>query len=501
VKTVLVPYDQLHRHHGALANATPATHDILMVESTGMLQSRTWHAQRLQLILSAAAHFAAELTVEGFNVHHRVATSVQSGVEAFRVAHPTAHVIATEPRSRALLTALRDVGVEMTPDDSFLTSRGDFQQWASGKKSLTMEPFYRWQRQRLGYLMDGKEPEGGAWNFDADNRLPPPKKPHTWPEPPTYQPDDIDRRVHARIVDGEFPITGNTDLGMWGTTREHALHQLHWFLEHAFADFGPYEDAMPNGSWTVNHSLLSPYLNIGLLHPKEVCDAAIDRYAAGGIPISSAEGFIRQIIGWREYINGVYWAFPPDYSQLNQLQAERPLLPLFTDPNATDMACMQHTITDLMNHGWNHHIPRLMLMANLALVSGVNPQEFLAWMRRMFIDAADWVMVPNVIGMGVYADGGVMMTKPYAAGGAYIKRMGQFCSSCRYNPAIRTGEDACPFTTLYWDFLDRHRDLFGRNHRMNQQVGGLRKRDDIDEIRVTAQRTLRRLSTRPPGVA
>jgi deoxyribodipyrimidine photolyase-related protein len=466
-----------------------------------MLQSRTWHAQRLQFILSAAEHWATELRAEGFTVHHITSPSVRSGVDAFHDEHPDAHLIATEPRSRPLFMALQQAGVTFVPDDSFLTERHQFQQWAQGKKSLTMEPFYRWQRQRLGYLMDGDEPAGGAWNLDADNRLPPPKGPHAWPVAPTYQPDDIDRAVQARIVSGEFPVTGNTELGIWGTTRAHALDQLRWFLDYAFADFGPYEDAMPQDSWTVNHSLLSPYLNIGLLSPREVCDAAVARFHAGGIPLASAEGFIRQIIGWREYINGVYWTFPADYAQHNSLGADRPLLPLFTDPQATDMACMNHTITDLMEHGWNHHIPRLMLMANLALISGVNPQEFLAWMRRMFIDAADWVMVPNVIGMGVHADGGVMMTKPYAAGGAYIKRMSQFCSTCRYRPTVRTGEDACPFTTLYWDFLDRHKDAFSTNHRMGQQLGGLRKRDDIDAIRATAQNILHKLSTSQADMA
>jgi deoxyribodipyrimidine photolyase-related protein len=240
--------------------------------------------------------------------------------------------------------------------------------------------------------------------------------------------------------------------------------------------------------------MLSPYLNLGLINPQEVCDAAIARFDQGDIPLASIEGFIRQIIGWREYINGVYWLCPAQYEQSNSLAAHRPLLPLFEDPAATKMACMKSTISDIEQRGWVHHIPRLMLLSNLALLSGVDPQEFLGWMRRVFIDAADWVMVPNVIGMGLHADDGVMMTKPYIAGGAYIKRMGQFCNDCEYKPALRVGDQACPFTTLYWDFLDRNQSVFAGNHRMVQQFAGLRKLNNLDEVTARAQEVLSGLS-------
>ena len=251
---------------------------------------------------------------------------------------------------------------------------------------------------------------------------------------------------------------------------------------------------MPSDSWSVNHSMLSPYLNIGLLHPSEVIEAAIARFERGDIPISSCEGFIRQIIGWREYINGVYWHFGDEYRNLNGLAADRPLLPLFEDSSRTQMNCVAATVRDLESRAWAHHIPRLMVLANLALITGVEPAAFLDWMRRMFIDAADWVMVPNVIGMGVHADGGQMMTKPYAAGGAYISRMGNYCSGCAFNPKLRTGPTACPFTTLYWDFLDRNRSAFERNHRMAQQVRGLDRLSDLPELRVRAQEVLAGLS-------
>jgi deoxyribodipyrimidine photolyase-related protein len=229
------------------------------------------------------------------------------------------------------------------------------------------------------------------------------------------------------------------------------------------------------------------------LHPSEVINAAVKAFNGGSIPIESAEGFIRQIIGWREYVNGMYWFLGPDYRENNQLNATRKLLPLFNDPDATQMNCMKKTVSDINERAWVHHIPRLMLLSNLALVTGTNPQEFLEWMREVFIDASEWVMVPNVIGMGVHADGGQMMTKPYAAGGAYISRMSNYCKPCAYNPKLRTGETACPFTTLYWDFLDRHKETFAKNHRMSQQVFGLNRLSDLPELKVRAQDVLKGL--------
>jgi deoxyribodipyrimidine photolyase-related protein len=261
-------------------------------------------------------------------------------------------------------------------------------------------------------------------------------------------------------------------------------------MSNHFADFGPLEDAMTTQNWALHHSLLSPYLNNGLLHASEVISAAIKEFKTGGIPIESAEGFIRQIIGWREYVNGMYWFLGPSYRENNQLSAERKLLPLFSDPGATKMACMAQTVGDIKDRAWVHHIPRLMLLSNLALITGTNPQEFLDWMREVFIDASEWVMVPNVIGMGVHADGGAMMTKPYAAGGAYISRMSNYCKGCVYNPKLRVGDSACPFTTLYWDFLDRHRETFAKNHRMSQQVFGLNRLSDLPELKIRAKEVL-----------
>lgn len=483
---VLVPYDQLSRHHGALADASAKTHEILMIDSERMLRSRTWHAQRLHLLLSAAAHTRAELRAEGFAVHHRRARTLSEGVTQFRAERPEAHIVATEPSSRALQRALEGLNVDLVPDTHFLTSRTDFARWAAGQSSLVAERFTRWQRSRLNLLMTDGEPVGGQWNLDAENRLPPPRGAHPWPQPLSHGLDEIDREVWQGIVADGLPVIGSPPDGTWPTARAAALRQLDHFLQHGLAGFGPYEDAMPRDTWSGYHSLLSPALNVQLLSPREVIDAAIARYEDGGIPLQSIEGFVRQIVGWREYVNGVYWLWPDEYAARNDLQAGEPLPVAFDDPSRTQMSCVQSIVTDVHARGWAHHIPRLMVLANLALIAGVEPQQLLAWMRRMFVDAADWVMVPNVIGMGTHADGGQMMTKPYAGGGAYIKRMSRYCGSCAYDPGKRSGDDACPFTTLYWDFLDRHAERFRANHRMARQVNGLGRLADLDGLRARA---------------
>jgi deoxyribodipyrimidine photolyase-related protein len=344
-----------------------------------------------------------------------------------------------------------------------------------------MESFYRKQRTRLNMLMEGNEPVGGSWNFDKENRLPPPKK-YEGPKYLEHQRDEIDNQVALEI--SHEPTT------TWATTRKGALAQLKNFIDNHFAEFGPLEDAMTTDNWALHHSLLSPYLNNGLLHPSEVIRAAVQAFNKGSIPIESAEGFIRQVIGWREYVNGMYWFLGPDYRENNQLNATRKLLPLFNDPDKTQMNCIKETVTDIKDRAWVHHIPRLMLLSNLALITGTNPQEFLEWMREVFIDASEWVMVPNVIGMGVHADGGTMMTKPYAAGGAYISRMSNYCKPCVYDPKLRVGEKACPFTTLYWDFLDRHKEAFVKNHRMSQQIFGLNRLSDLPELKERAMDVL-----------
>ena len=483
-RIIYIPFDHLNQEYGALKNANPKEDVIALVESARMTTGRNWHKERLFFLISSARHFAQELQSQGFTVECIKAATTIDGLKTIQAKHKITEVICAEPSSHRQFAALKEFGVTFIANDFFLTPRPLFEDWAGSQKSFLMENFYRLQRSRLNILIEKGKPTGGAWNFDKENRLPPPKK-YEGPAYLEHKRDQIDLEVAEEL--------GHTPTSTWATTRAGALAQLENFIDKHFAEFGPLEDAMTTDNWALHHSLLSPYLNNGLLHAEEVIAAAIKAFKAGKVPIESAEGFIRQIIGWREYVNGMYWFLAPDYRENNQLTATRKLLPLFTDSSKTKMNCIKQTVSDIEERAWVHHIPRLMLLSNLALITGTNPQEFLDWMREVFIDASEWVMVPNVIGMGVHADGGAMMTKPYAAGGAYISRMSNYCKSCEYNPKLRIGESACPFTTLYWDFLDRHRETFVKNHRMSQQVFGLNRLSDLPELKVRAQEVLKGL--------
>ena len=491
-RAIFVPFDQLHREYGALADANSKNDLIIFVESQRMLRSRTWHIQRLWFMISAARHFAHELTAAGFKVAYLKAESTRAGIKSVMKSEQITKVIAATPNSYRMSQELSDL-VEFIPNDHFLTTRDEFNHWAKNQKSLLMENFYRNQRKKFDLLMDGDKPTGGAWNFDKENRLPPPKN-YQYPAYLVHELDQLDKEVLAEIKNSDLKLWGELPDGTWGTTKAAALKQLNYFLDEHFADFGPYEDAMTTENWALHHSLLSPYLNIGLIHADEIIAAVRKRYQKGDIPLASCEGFIRQVIGWREYINGVYWYFGQNYREENHLELKRPLLPLFTDPAKTKMACVSTQIKDIQSRAWVHHIPRLMVLSNIALLAGVKPQEFLDWMREVFIDAADWVMVPNVIGMGMHSDGGQMMTKPYISGGSYISKMSNYCKGCAYDPKSRTGENACPFTNLYWNFLSENQERFARNHRMFQQLNGLKRLKDLAEVKEESGRILDGLS-------
>jgi deoxyribodipyrimidine photolyase-related protein len=483
-RIIYIPFDHLHRKFGALKDADPKTDVIAFVESARMTTGRNWHAERLFFLISSARHFAKSLEDEGFTVEYIKAATTVDGLKTIQKKHKALPITCAEPSSFRQFDQLKAFGLTFVPNDFFLTPRALFTQWAEGQKSYLMENFYRAQRIRLGIMVEGNKPTGGAWNFDKENRLPPPKK-YEGPAYLEHKRDEIDQEVAQEL--------GHTMTTTWATTRKGALTQMSNFFTNHFAEFGPLEDAMTTDNWALHHSLLSPYINNNLIHPSEVIHAAVKAFNSGTVPIESAEGFIRQLIGWREYVNGMYWFLGPDYRENNQLNANRKLLPMFSDPSKTQMNCIKETVTDIQSRAWVHHIPRLILLSNLALVTGTNPQAFLDWMREVFIDASEWVMVPNVIGMGVHADGGQMMTKPYAAGGAYISRMSNYCKPCAYNPKLRTGETACPFTTLYWDFLDRHKETFAKNHRMSQQVFGLNRLSDLPELRERAREVLKGL--------
>lgn len=481
-RILYVAFDQLSVNHGVLKTANKETDLVVLVESQRMLKNRPWHPERLFFLVSSARHFAQELSQSGYQVEYLKAETTVSGLQSLNLEVP---IYAAEPNSFKQKQLLDDFGVNFVASDFFLTPKSMFHEWASKQKSFVMENFYRQQRQRLNILVQDGMPEGDQWNFDKENRLGPPKN-YIFPEPLNFERDDIDLLV-GQELDVEVTAT-------WATTRVGALAALKHFIDNSLAGFGPYEDASSNASWTLHHSLLSPYLNNGLLHATEVVDAAVKKYRKGDVPIQSVEAFVRQVIGWREYVYGMYWFLGEDYREHNRLNADRELLPVFRDSTKSKMNCVSSVVSDVEKRAWTHHIPRLMILSNLALITGNNPQQFLDWMRENFVDAAEWVMVPNVIGMGVHADGGIMMTKPYAAGGAYINRMTEYCCSCIYDPKKRVGEDACPFTTLYWDFLDRHQETFKKNHRMSQQVYGLNRLSDLPELKVRAKEVLTGLS-------
>ena len=488
--TVWVLGDQLSFDGTAMAEARPETHRILLVESRAKIEGRAWHVQRAHLIVTAMRRFAAACRDRGFAVDHRVAPSLRAGFEAHVLDHAPRRVIAMEGASRAGRTLLASLGVELLRSNQFLCHPDDFAAWASGRKQLKMEDFYRWQRRRLGYLMDDDEPVTGRWNYDADNRERPPKDGRNhWPAPPTTPLDNLDRQVLGDLPDS---VWGAPPHGVWATSRDEALRRLDHFVEESLPRFGPHEDAMLTASWHLAHSLLAAYLNIGLLHPREVCDRVEAAYRAGHVPIASAEGFIRQVIGWREYVWGLYWLWGADYARSNALDAHRALPPVFTGA-PTAMRCVGTTLGTLHDHGWVHHIERLMVLGNLALLAGVEPSALTDWMWTGFVDGAEWVMVPNVVGMALHADGGRMATKPYAAGGAYIDKMSDHCRACAFDRTKRTGPTACPFTTLYWDFLARHTARFARNPRMAQQVRAAERLGDLEAVRVRAREVLGRL--------
>jgi deoxyribodipyrimidine photolyase-related protein len=490
VETVWVLGDQLNRSIASLRERAPQDTRVLLVESEAKMASKRWHRQRLHLVLASMHRFAAELAAAGFEVDHRRAASLPQGLADHRRTHRPERVVAMSPMSWDGAAMLEALEVEVLPNDQFLCGAEEFSAWAQGRRSLKMEDFYRHRRRLTGVLMDGDEPAGGRWNFDHDNREPPPTDDRAWPSIERFELDDIDHRIIGSLPDHCW---GAAPCGIWPTSRAQALQRLEEFMTEGLALFGPHEDAMLAGEWKLAHSVLSSSLNLGLLHPGELVDGAEAAYRDGRAPIACAEGFIRQVMGWREYVWGLYWHWMPDYRGLDALGADRALAPVFTGEATTEMACVSSTLGNLERNGWVHHIERLMVLGNLNLLAGTRPAELVDWMWASFVDGAEWVMLPNVLGMALYADGGRMATKPYAAGGAYINRMSDHCRGCGFDPKKRTGDDACPFTTLYWDFLARNAEALAGNHRLAQPLAGMRRLKDLDDTRTRAGEVLARL--------
>ena len=496
MRTIWVFGDQLNRRIASLADREPGDCRVLLVTSETKITSKRWHRQRLHLVLSAMAHFAAELRDEGFEVDERTASTLSQGMRDHVDEFDVDRVVAMEPMSWDAKVMLEGLDVDLVANNQFLCHYDEFAEWAGDRKSFKMEDFYRWQRTRLDILVerhgDGDdteiEPVGGTWNFDHENREPPPKDGRSWPEITRFDLDEIDERIIDFFESDDFEgeLWGAAPAGTWPVTRDQALTRLDEFVSTALAPFGPHEDAMLAAEWKLAHSVLSSSMNLGLLHPGEVAEAAEAAFHEDDVPINSVEGFIRQVIGWREYVWGVYWLWMPDYRSKNELDADRPVPPAFTGEAETEMACVGNVMGHVHDHGYAHHIERLMVLGNLALTSGIDPWAMTDWMWSSFVDGAEWVMLPNVIGMALYGDGGMMATKPYASGGAYINRMSDSCRDCRFDPKKRVGDDSCPFTTLYWDFLARNEETLGDNHRLARQYANMRRLSNLDEVRERA---------------
>lgn len=503
---VLVPGDQLCLDISSLKAADSSSSVILMCEVADEATYVKHHKQKLAFIFSAMRHFAAELEEEGWTVDYvKLDAEGNSGsfsgeVERALERHECDRLIVTEAgewRVQAMIDGWADefdIEVECLPDERFLCSKHEFAEWADGRKQMRMEYFYREMRRKTGLLMDGKEPEGGQWNFDKENRKPM-KDDLFVPKRKRFKPDEITKEV-IELVEARFPDNfGSLEQFGWAVDRKGAEQALDDFIENAVGDFGDYQDAMVEGKPFLYHSLLSAYINVGLLDPLAVCRRVETCFKDGKVPINAAEGFIRQIIGWREYVRGIYWLKMPDYAGLNKFDADRPL-PWFYWSGETDMACIRDAVKQTQEHAYAHHIQRLMITGTFALIAGVDPKEVHEWYLSVYIDAFEWVELPNTLGMSQFADGGFLGSKPYAASGSYIDRMSDYCSGCHYDVKSRTDEKACPFNSLYWDFLIRNRNYLKSNNRLNRVYANWERMDDQKQkaLRRRAEEVLDSLS-------
>jgi deoxyribodipyrimidine photolyase-related protein len=472
--------DRLNLHHGALQKYQHQKDRtaVILIESLNYVRERQYHQQKLVLVWSAMRHFAAELEREGWQVTYAIADDFQPAlVEWIKTREITSLWLmspADRPFRRLVMELDLPCQIELVPDNHFLWSRSEFEGWAQNRQGLVMEYFYRSGRQKFNVLMNGKQPIGGKWNLDKENRQPPKGKLNP-PPPLIFKPDEITDRVIAKVKSLDFPTYGKLESFDWGVTRTQALEVLADFIDRRLPTFGPYQDAMITGQTTMWHALLSPYLNLGLLTPLEVIQKVETAYYDRDLDLNSVEGLIRQILGWREYMHGIYQRVDDDYFQLNWFGHDRPLPAFFWDASLAKMNCLRQTLMQVEDIAYAHHIQRLMILGNFALIAGINPQEIENWFHAAFIDAYDWVMQTNVLGMGVFADGGILASKPYAASANYINKMSDYCSGCQYNPKERIGDTACPFNYFYWDFLARHHERLKTQGRMGLILKNLEK--------------------------
>lgn len=484
---VLILGDQLSFSLSSLAAAGPDA-EIFMAEIADEASYVRHHKQKIVLVFSAMRHFAQTLEEQGRKVHY-FTYGAHAGLQAMTdvldhicTHHKPHQIFVTEPAEYRLRDMMQGwpaptgTSLEITPDTRFIATHCEFTSWADGRKTLRMEYFYRDMRRKTGILMVGGKPYGDQWNFDAENRKKLPAK-HVVPPRPRHEPDNVTRAVIS-LVDTHFSNHfGTTDSFGWPVTHAQAEADFSYFLDACLPNYGDFQDAMKDGEAFIYHSLVGASLNLGLLDPLEVCRAAEARLHDDKAPVNAVEGFIRQILGWREFIRGVYWLKMPDYGDTNYFEHARDL-PDFYYTGETRMACLRAAIEATHEHAYAHHIQRLMITGNFALLAGISPAAVNQWYLEVYADAYEWVQLPNTHGMALFADGGVVGSKPYAASGAYINRMSDYCKTCAFKVKEPTGDTACPFNYLYWDFMMRHRDKLGGNPRMGMVYRTLDKMDD-----------------------
>ena len=470
----LILGDQLNEKISSLSDVNPDKDIIFMCEVWEEATYVKHHKKKIAFIFSAMRHFAEELKAKGYSVQYiKLDDPDNSGSftgeikRAINLYSPE-KVILTEPSEYRVLKDIQSteykVQIDIRSDNRFLCSHKEFQDWAEGRKQLRMEYFYREMRKKYDILMNGDTPEGGEWNYDNENRKPPTERLKI-PETYTARPDTISEEV-INLVSNRFDQHfGDLTPFHFAVTREQALKALEQFISKRLKNFGDYQDAMVQGQPWMYHSHLSFYINCGLLLPLECVKAAEQAYKKGYAPLNAVEGFIRQIIGWREYVRGIYWLKMPKYEEENFLKASRKLPALYWGAN-TQMNCLKQCVKETKENAYAHHIQRLMVLGNFALITGIEPKQINEWYMIVYADAYQWVELPNVTGMILFADGGFLGSKPYAASGAYINKMSDYCKNCRYKVSKKNGPDACPFNYLYWDFLIRNEQKLRGNHRL-----------------------------------
>jgi deoxyribodipyrimidine photolyase-related protein len=487
-KLCLILGDQLSLHTASLAQINKADDVVMMAEVKQEATYVKHHKKKIAFIFSAMRHFAQLLRDTGYNVnytHYRdqqnqgtLLNQVQWIIKQYAIDHIFIAQAGEYRLHKDILSwqAKLNINVTICEDNRFMTTQAFFSQWADGRKQLRMEYFYREMRKKHRVLMEGDQPAGGKWNYDSQNREKPPKE-LSVPKPTAFEPDDITQDVIALVKDEFADHFGEIDHFHYAVTRTQALQVLEDFIEHRLHHFGQYQDAMVQDEPWMYHSHISFYINTGLLSPHECIDAAEQAYIGGQAPLNSVEGFIRQIIGWREYIRGFYWHLMPAYKQKNHLAAKRELPSLYWGA-ATKMNCLKQCVKETRENAYAHHIQRLMVLGNFALLAGLDPDQVNEWYLIVYADAYEWVELPNVSGMILFTDGGMLASKPYAASGSYINKMSNYCQQCHYSVKEKLGSQACPFNYLYWDFLIRHQATLQKNPRMGMIYKTLQRMDN-----------------------